>query len=1405
MKIIKIKNLKLKTRKILSIILVVLIVLSSIKFLFLKPKDVFADSTLGFNEGYGSTVYDNNSNVTGTITNAVWKQEDLCKVGKCLYFDGTGDLINFGDDADFDHVAADNFTIEGWFRTPDITSGTRVLVSKYNSTTSTDGGYKVYMDSNGYLIFGIDDDQTSFPEDSTSSSTKSFDDNKWHYFAAVKTGTTSITLYVDGNQYQIDSSISATGTLANTDTFYIGIDGDGSTNGFSGFLDEIKIYNTARSSVEIKTDIAGITPSRGVAASFGPDQSHLSDGLVGYWKMDEASDATRADYSGNSNTLTESSLDTVAQTSGKYGYSGDFEFDDTESISITDASQRGLDITGNITLCSWIKPESFAAAAMGVVGKWTSGASSYYLSVASNETVDFSVYSGITGSSVSSEIGSVTVGNWVHICGVYDGKNIISYVNGVPSGDGPIPYSSGIANTSAAFTIGTANDTDYFDGLIEEVRIYNRALSSIELSQLYNFAPGPIMNWSLDEGNWTNDCSTVSVFDRSGNGNNGTACPTTTGPTGGSSGKFGKAGIFDGSEDYINIPTFSGLPSGSGAIWTLSAWVKTTTINGNNHVIISYGDGQTTGASPHIALSDTNKWRVSTWGTGTSIDSNATPVTNTWTHIAGTSDGTTLRLYVNGVLDNQGAPASNSPLTTNLRIGSSPRTTPTIFWSGTIDDVKIYNYARTQSQIIEDMNGGHPAPGSPIGSAVAKWKMDEGYTTTAHDSSINANDLALSTASWTNSGKFGKAFNGLSNVRMSRADDADLDFAASDDATFSLWFKSDSATNPSANEYLLEKGGNITTDAIGYAIYTSSASDGLICFGIDDDATSFPEDSVCSSSDLYDNTWHHIVAKKTGTSRLDLYVDGKANGTPDTSISATGTLANASTFYIGDTNGTDGTDEFLGDIDEVQIYRSALTAESIISVFNQGSGTSLGSFSTDSSNDASNSDTDSYCPPGQGSTCTPPVGEWKLDENTSLTAFDTGTSGNNGTISTTNNTPRWSPGVFGSGLRFPGTTGADAVSMGDPANLDFGTNSFTLQYWMKVDGTTGTTQIPIYKGGPSSTTVGYDVEINSSNVLKWHYGDGTAPNYVSINISDDISPYFGKWVFITCVVDRTNNISSVYFNGRFVTSASIAGYGSVDNTRNFQLGNYHSGTLPFYGSLDEIKVYNYARTSAQIAWDMNHGAPVGWWKLDENTGTAANDSAGSSTAGTLTNTPTWATGKFNAGVTFAGSNQQIIIADDSDFDFIDDENMSVTGWLKHTTASVQEIILSKYAAAGYKVISESDGDITCGLDYDATWTPTDSATSTLATYDDNSWHHFACVKNGATSLSLYIDGVLITTDSSLTASNSLDNADPLYLGIDADGTSNDYTGSLDDIRIYRYPLTVQQIKTIMNNGAAVKY
>jgi len=113
---------------------------------------------------------------------------------------------------------------------------------------------------------------------------------------------------------------------------------------------------------------------------------------------------------------------------------------------------------------------------------------------------------------------------------------------------------------------------------------------------------------------------------------------------------------------------------------------------------------------------------------------------------------------------------------------------------------------------------------------------------------------------------------------------------------------------------------------------------------------------------------------------------------------------------------------------------------------------------------------------------------------------------------------------------------------------------------------------------------------------------------------------------------------------------------------------------------------------------------------------------------------------------------------------------------------------------------ESDGDITCGVDTDNSGFPLDSATSTAATYDDDIWHHVSCVKDSSSTLTLFIDGVQVAQDTSLTGTGTYANDDALYFGIDGDGTSNPWAGSLDEFKLYHYPRTQEQIISDMNAG-----
>ena len=294
-------------------------------------------SNWNLDEGYGTTAGDTSTNAnTLTITNATWQVNDARSgnyVGaKHLRFDGSGDYLSRTYDADFD-FGTGSFSITMWVRIPNAAAGTDVLLARYSGA-----GFKVYMDASQYLCFGIDDDASWGPDDSACTTT-AYNDSKWHHIEVVKSTTSSITLYVDGQSKAANAATTADNTLnGTTPTLYIGIDSDGSSNSALVDIDNITVYNYARDTTQVKADSVSKPQT---AVSFGNrTQFNLQNGLVGWWKMDEASDATRIDFSGNGNSLTESASDTITQASGKFNSSGDFERGDTEYLAIADGSKK---------------------------------------------------------------------------------------------------------------------------------------------------------------------------------------------------------------------------------------------------------------------------------------------------------------------------------------------------------------------------------------------------------------------------------------------------------------------------------------------------------------------------------------------------------------------------------------------------------------------------------------------------------------------------------------------------------------------------------------------------------------------------------------------------------------------------------------------------------------------------------------------------------------------------------------------------------------------------------------------------------------------------------------------------------------------------------------------------------
>jgi len=1347
------------------------------------------------------------SSLDGTITNAVWKTEDLCRTEKCLYFDGSGDYISLADNDDLDFAAAADFTLMGWFRHGTISTNPDYLVAKHESGTA--GGYKVWMDADGDIAFGIDDDGTWGPEDVVGDDQSlNLDDNRWHHFAAVKDGTTGIYIYIDGILRDSDTSLTATGTLANAAPFYVGTDADGASNGWQGFIDEIKLHSEARSADQIKADFTAGAPEEGATASFGGDQSFLSDGLVGYWKMDDNASGngqTIVDFSGNSNngTTNDGANDTGMNcaTSGKFGTGCDF--DGTDDYVDVNANVNG----GNQgTISFWMYMDSANTASWPNAASQTrtgSANTGMMIGQRSSSIGHFRLIDPTGGDHwvvVDTPAATLNIGKWVHVVGTWKVGEVLSiFVDGVEY-KGSTKMQAAPKVAPGLYLGYNRENVLYLDGKLDEVRLYNRALSPAEVSALYNWAPGPTTYWKMDN---PTTGSGQTIIDTSGNGVAGTTAGSGMDCT--VQGKFGGACEFNGSDDRID--NFSTVLADN---FSISEWVYFNSLT-SEPFVFSEGPSYTT--SHYIYVTNTGNVDFRVFATQVATSGNPISV-GQWYHLEGTYDGTTATLYIDGVLAATGTGSKGSS-SDRFTIGSKNTTGGGNFLDGKIDELKIYNYARTPSQIIEDMNAGHPAPGSPVGSAVGQWKFDEGYDTTAYDSGTGGNNLTLSTASWTNSGKFDKAWNGTGANWVAVSDSANHDFASGEDLSVSMWIKSDATANPGATEVLLNK--HVPTNNPGYRLsYNTSGQ--LVC-GIDDDTTSFPEDSATTTADYYDATWHHIVCvRNIAGDTLDLYVDGQLLA-QDTDLSATGSLANADNLSVGDEDESDDGDEFFGDIDEVSIFRSALSSAQAKAEYNQGSQTTLGALSTNASGNADNSAERGYCPPGDSTASCAPVGDWKLDENTGTSAFDS--SGNNNTLTLTNS-PTFTPGSQGSAVNFVGSDAHLVRSAGDDDDFDFAAGeSFSITTWIKHD-TASAQQVILAKYAEA----GYKLLMESDGDIRCalDYDSTWTPTDSALSVAGNFDD--GNWHHVACV-KSANTTLTLYIDGVVVTRDASLTNSTLENTDPLYIGiDSDASSLDWVGQIDNTKIFNYALSPAQIGWDFNRGGPRAWWKFDECTGTTANDSgiaasdltidAGDAT-GSNDSTGScnsgngnemWdngTNGKRNASLHFDGTND-IAYRNIANYRNTDSSG-SITMWVKVGTPPSSPYTFFGSADTGtnayYLLISEqTTGAVRVQQRNNDTL---DQLTGAIL-INDNNWHHIAVVSDGA-DYYLYIDGkadTLTVNQGSNTGDwfSDTDNRDTITVGYLNRTTAEDYTtGQIDDVRVYSYPLTQQQINLVMNNGA----
>lgn len=398
----------------------------------------------------------------------------------------------------------------------------------------------------------------------------------------------------------------------------------------------------------------------------------LSDQPVGYWRLGDTAGVTAVDSSTTANNGTYVGTYVLNQPSGLTDDSDGAVSFTAAKVTIPDHAK--LKISEALSISFWIYPRATVIGyADHFVAKWGAGGVTananyvlYYFGTTSGLNGNIclladaaGVWGGISGCVIP------PLNQWSYITFTYDTSAAKSrvYLNG--------SMTSEIATVGALRTDNRdveLNDISAYDGLLDEVAIFNYALSPIQVKNHYEAgknqfstvttstqAGGPRLYWRLNETSGT------------------TAYDTATGPTGidgtytggvalGNRQEFGPfraaAAYFDGTDDFVALASRSLFPTTG---MTGMAWIKTTSTdnaaaypgNAALNVLGDHTNQCVVGFGVHAGKVRYNHWSPVAWA---SFDSATSVNTGVWTHIAFTHDQTTgaVKIYVNGIEDANG-------------------------------------------------------------------------------------------------------------------------------------------------------------------------------------------------------------------------------------------------------------------------------------------------------------------------------------------------------------------------------------------------------------------------------------------------------------------------------------------------------------------------------------------------------------------------------------------------------------------------------------------------------------------------------------------------------------------------------------------------------------------------------
>ena len=749
----------------------------------------------------------------------------------------------------------------------------------------------------------------------------------------------------------------------------------------------------------------------------GPMQSP-----VAHWKLDETAGSMADDSEGDHDGQLQGNPDWV---DGVVGGALDFDGsgDRVEAGAILETG------TPEITIAAWVYKRDSGDDRVVSKSSSTSASDHVYSLGVSGTTIRVRLKTEDNGGTSDYDGGTLTLNEWTHLAFTYDGITLRIFKNGVLSAQ--FAVTGDVVASSLDTVIGNVNDSDnrHWNGLLDDVRIYNRALSASEIADLGDYlAVSSSAHWKLDDG------SGLTAVDSVG-GHDGTLISD---PTWTDSGMLDGGLIFDGVDDYIEVPHTDTLSMTSGI--TIAAWIyNASPIFGGTYRILSK---EAPGANDNywLSLQATSLF----FGVGGGFFSaSATLLPDTWYHVAVTydDDSNEVRFYVDGAPAGQFFSGNTlTPNTAPLRIGSNWQSGK--FFLGTLDDVRLYDHALSPANIA--------TLADPVeGTSSAHWPLDDGSGITAIDIAGSNTGTVLGGATWT-TGKLAGAleFDGVDDY----VDVGSFDVNGSG-LTLAGWFNADTL----ANEGRIISKAQGTSDSDAWWQLSIRDQGGSQWLRLRVKAGGITTAFVDSTTPLATGDWHFAAGTYDSASgEMALYLDGALLGTTPHAVGGDLDVDATVPVWLG-ANGSPAR-FFDGTLDDIRVFNRALSLAEVSSL----AGSSPGG----------------------------PIAYWPLDETSGSTATDA-VGGHDGTVSGA----LWDSGA----LRFDGSN--DFVSVGhDNALTLLDQMTFSARIYMPSIGFSYQSILAKDDGGSNSNywfgTIGDELEFGF-----WSGGSFLAVTTTNVNLA----------------------------------------------------------------------------------------------------------------------------------------------------------------------------------------------------------------------------------------------------------------------------------------------------------------